>query len=176
MIIREAKESDVLRILEIFNEVLITSTAVYAYEPASLDEQLEWYHHKIDEGFPVYVGVENERVIGYATYGPFRTRPAYKYTIEHSVYVDVHHRNKGYGKALLKFLIENANKSDYKTMVAGIDSANSASIKLHLECGFSYSGMIHNAGYKFKKWLDLAFYQLDLKGPDFPEEKYRRPI
>jgi len=171
MIIREAKESDVLRILEIFNEALIHSTSVYAYEPATLKDQLDWFHHKMDEGYPVYVGVENELVIGYATYGSFRTRPAYKYTIEHSVYVDVHHRNKGYGKVLLKFLIDKATESGYKTMVGGIDSANLASIQLHLECGFSYSGMIHNAGYKFGKWLDLAFYQLDLEGPTSPEEK-----
>jgi phosphinothricin acetyltransferase len=170
MIIREATKHDIPRILEIFNDVLIHSTSVYAYKPATLDEQIEWFNHKIDEGYPVYVGVENEKVIGYATYGPFRTRPAYKYTVEHSVYVDAQYRNRGYGKQMLNKIIDRAKEAGIKTMVAGIDSANLASIKLHLESGFTYSGTIHNAGYKFEKWLDLAFYQLDLNGPQTPEE------
>jgi len=170
MIIREAKESDILRILEIFNHALINSTSVYAYEPATLDDQLSWFRHKIDDAYPVYVGEENGEVIGYCTYGPFRTRPAYKYTVEHSVYVDHRFRNKGYGKALLEKIIDSADQAGYQTMVAGIDSQNTVSIALHLACGFTYSGTIHKAGYKFGKWLDLAFYQKELKGPKNPTE------
>lgn len=170
MIIREACENDVSRILEIFNEALLTSTAIYAYEPATLKEQLEWFHHKLSESYPIYVGEENGEVMGYCTYGPFRTRPAYQYTVEHSVYVDHRFRHRGYGKILLEKIIDSADKAGYKTMVAGIDSLNTVSIALHLACGFTYSGTITKAGYKFGKWLDLAFYQKDLKGPQDPKE------
>lgn len=170
MIIREACEKDVYRILEIFNEAVLNSTSVYAYVPNTYQEQLDWFQHKLSEGFPIYVGEEAGEVIAYASYGPFRVRPAYKYTIEHSVYVDHRYRNRGYGKVLLEKLIDSAEKAEIKTMVAGIDSLNIASIKIHKECGFTHSGTIYKAGYKFEKWLDLTFYQKELSGPKEPKE------
>ena len=171
MIIRQATEKDIPAILDIFNEALLNTTAVYAYKKATLKEQREWYQHKNSEGYPVFIGEDAHGVIGYATYGPFRLRPAYKYTIELSVYVDHRFRNHGYGKQLLIKVIEHATQKGYATMIAGIDSTNQASIALHVACGFHYSGTITKAGYKFGKWLDLAFYQLDLKGPSNPTGK-----
>ena len=110
------------------------------------------------------------KVVAFATFGSFRAWPAYKYTIEHSVYVHADYRNQGFAAKLMKELITIANESGFATLVAGIDAANEGSIKLHEKLGFTYSGVIKKAGYKFGKWLDLAFYQLELNGPKTPTE------
>lgn len=121
-------------------------------------------------GYPILVVEEDNKVIGFATFGPFRDWPAYKYTIEHSIYVNRNCRNKGIGTQLAKELIRVSNEKGFATMVAGIDESNEKSIKLHEKLGFEYSGKINKAGYKFGKWLNLVFYQLELKGPNNPIE------
>jgi L-amino acid N-acyltransferase len=170
MIIRLAEEKDIEGILEIFNEALVNTTAVYSYKPATYEEQLRWYHHKIEESYPVYVAQIEDQIVGYASYGSFRSRPAYKYTIESSIYVDHKYRNHGYGKQLLLRLIEQAELEGYATMIAGIESSNEPSIGLVKACGFFHVGTIRKAGYKFGRWLDLSFYQLELYGPLNPTE------
>jgi len=107
---------------------------------------------------------------GFASYGPFRAFPAYKYSIEHSVYVEKQKRGQGLGKDLLAAVIEAAKKQDYHMMVGGIDSANQASIRLHLKLGFTLCASIKQAGFKFGRWLDLEFYQLVLPTPQQPNE------
>ncbi|GMB08235.1 GNAT family N-acetyltransferase [Thermolongibacillus altinsuensis] len=169
--IRHIQEKDLNNILEIYNDAIINTTAVYDYKPYTMEYIKSWYKQKIEGGYPVLVFEENNKVIGFATFGPFRTRPAYKYTIEHSVYVHKDYRKKGIGTKLLKKLIRIANEQEYATLVAGIDSANEESIKLHERLGFTYSGTIKKAGFKFGKWLDLVFYQLDLNGPEKPTEE-----
>lgn len=109
-------------------------------------------------------------VAGYATYGSFRAYPAYQYTVEHSVYVHKNHYKKGIATKLMHVLINHATVHEVKTMVAGIDKENEASIVIHEKLGFTYSGTIRNAYYKFNRWLDLVFYQLDLQGPENPRE------
>jgi L-amino acid N-acyltransferase len=104
-------------------------------------------------------------VVGFATFGHFRAWPAYKYSIENSVYVDKEYRKKGIGTSLMKELIAIANESEYMTLIAGIDEANEESIAMHKNFGFVHSGTIRKAGFKFNKWLNLAFYQLELNGP-----------
>ena len=170
MIIRLANEKDIPSILTIFNEALIHTTAVYSYVPATLDEQLEWYHHKVEAGIPVYVAEDELGLLGYVTYGPFRTRPAYKYTVELSIYVDQRARNQGVGKAMMVKTLEVCEAKELKTLICGIDSENKASIALCMKFGFTHSGTLTKVGYKFEHWLDLAFYQLELKGPQQPEE------
>ena len=109
-------------------------------------------------------------LLGFATYGQFRLRPAYKYTVEHSVYVRHDKHGHGIGKVLLKEIIKKAEEQDYHVLIGGIDASNTVSILLHEKEGFEFCGLIKQAGYKFGKWLDLAFYQLILKTPEFPEE------
>lgn len=169
--IREATEKDLMDILEIYNDAILNTTAIYDYTPHNFEERVKWYEKKKQDGYPLLVFEENEKVVGFATYGSFRAYPAFKYTIEHSVYVHKDYRNAGIGKILLEELIELANKDEYATMVACIDSLNEGSIKIHEKFGFKYSGTITKAGYKFGKWLDLVFYQLDLKGPEAPVER-----
>ena len=105
---------------------------------------------------------------GFASYGVFRDRPAYKYSVEHSVYVHQDHRRKGLGKLLMERLIDAAREQDVHVMVGGIDATNAVSIALHEQLGFVHAGTIRQAGFKFGRWLDLAFYQLTLQTPRDP--------
>ncbi|MCB2292139.1 N-acetyltransferase family protein [Clostridium algoriphilum] len=166
--IREAVENDLGNILEIFNDAIINTTAIYDYKAHTIDDRKQWYKKKKEEGYPILVVEENNKVIGFATYGPFRAWPAYKYTVEHSIYVDGKYRNKGTGTLLAKELIRITNEREYATMVAGIDESNKKSIQLHEKLGFKYTGRIDKAGFKFGKWLNLVFYQLELEGPKNP--------
>lgn len=168
--IREAMEKDLGDILEIYNDAIMNTTAVYDYKAQKLDDRKQWYEKKKYEGYPILVFEYNDKAVGFATFGPFRPWPAYKYTVEHSVYVDFKYRNIGIGSALVKEIIRIVDEREYATLVAGIDGDNEKSIRIHEKLGFRYSGTINKAGYKFGKWLNLAFYQLDLKGPEKPIE------
>lgn len=168
--IREATEKDLKDILEIYNDAILNTTAIYAYKVHTLDDRTQWYEKKKQAGYPLLVFEENNKAVAFATFGPFRAWPAYKYTIEHSVYVHKDYRNLGIATKLMKEIIKIANEREYATLVAGIDAANESSIKLHEKMGFKFSGIIKKAGYKFGKWLDLAFYQLELTGPKKPLE------
>lgn len=158
-------------ILEILNEQIRTSTAVYEYVPRTPDSMVSWFKAKEAKQFPV-IGVEDESgaLMGFATYGVFRERPAYKYTVEHSVYVHQDHRGKGLGRVLMERLIEAAKAQELHVMVGGIDATNAVSIALHEQLGFVHAGTIRESGYKFGGWLDLAFYQLTLQTPRHPQD------
>jgi phosphinothricin acetyltransferase len=156
-------------ILAILNDAIVTSTALFDYQPRELTSMVEWFRAKDLKRFPVLGAVAEDGTLqGFATYGSFRNWPAYKYTIEHSVYVHRDHRRRGVARALMERLIAMAEQQDYHVMVGGIDSANAASIALHLELGFVLAGTIRHAGFKFGRWLDLNFYELRLRTPAQP--------
>lgn len=158
-------------ILDILNEQIRTSTAVYEYVPRSPESMVTWFKAKDARQYPV-IGVEDEQgtLMGFATYGVFRERPAYKYTVEHSVYVHEDHRGKGLGLTLMERLIEAARAQDLHVMVGGIDATNTISIAMHEKLGFVHAGTIRESGFKFGQWLDLAFYQLTLRTPLAPTD------
>jgi phosphinothricin acetyltransferase len=158
-------------ILAILNDAIVNSTALYEYRPLALESMEPWFRAKIEADLPV-LGMESGagELMGFATYGSFRTRPAYKYTVEHSVYVKAEHRGKGVGGALMRELIRVAIEQDRHVMIGGIDAENASSIAFHRGLGFEHAGTIRQAGYKFGRWLDLAFYQLILPTPDTPVE------
>jgi phosphinothricin acetyltransferase len=158
-------------ILDIFNDAISNTTSVYYYKPHTIEDMLPWYEEKVRDGFPVLVFEENNHVIGFAAFGPFRDRPAYKYTVEHSVYVHKDHRGKGVGTRLMMDLIKIASEREYATMVAGIDSGNEVSRAMHENLGFTNCGTVKRVGYKFGKWLDVTFYQYGLRGPTTPKEE-----
>ncbi|WP_312884259.1 GNAT family N-acetyltransferase [Clostridium psychrophilum] len=166
--IREAVGNDLIDILGIYNDAILNTTAIYDYNAHTLNDRKQWYEKKKQDGYPILVVEENNKVIGFATYGPFRDWPAYKYTVEHSIYVNNNCRNKGTGTKLIKELIKIINEKEYATMVAGIDESNEKSVRMHKKLGFKYAGKIDKAGFKFGKWLNLVFYQLELKGPKNP--------
>jgi phosphinothricin acetyltransferase len=156
-------------ILAILNEAIENSTALYDYRartPAMMDA---WFDAKQQAHYPV-IGVIDQtgQLLGFGSYGPFRAWPAYKYTIEHSLYVERSHRGKGIGKLLLAELIASATRHDHHTLIGGIDAQNAASIALHRRLGFEQCAHIRQAGFKFNRWLDLLFYQLLLKTPAYP--------
>jgi phosphinothricin acetyltransferase len=162
-----ARHSDA--ILAILNDAIANSTALYDYKPRTPANMASWFEAKAQKQYPV-IGIENSAgdLLGFASYGPFRAWPAYKYTVEHSVYVDARFRGQGVGRKLLEAIIAAAERQEYHVMVGGIDAANAVSIRLHESFGFTACGIVRQAGFKFGRWLDLAFYQLILDTPAAP--------
>lgn len=156
-------------ILDILNDAIVNSTALYDYEPRSLESMAQWFEAKQQGNFPVLGAVNGDGVLlGFASYGTFRAWPAFKYSVEHSVYVHRHHRGQGVGTALMQQLIATAMEQQYHTLIGGIDIDNPGSIALHKKLGFVHAGTIQQAGFKFNRWLDLAFYQRLLTTPNHP--------
>jgi len=155
--------------LAIINEAIANSTALYDYNartPAMMDA---WYDTKQKSGYPVIGVVDDaDELLGFGSYGSFRAWPAYKYSIEHSLYVERRHRGQGIGRMLLAELIASATRQDYHMLIGGIDADNAASIALHRRLGFEQCAHIRQAGFKFDRWLDLTFFQLLLNAPAHP--------
>jgi phosphinothricin acetyltransferase len=158
-------------ILDIFNDAIITSTALYDYKPRTLETMAVWFDLKDKTKHPV-IGVESDEgvLMGFATYGIFRDKPAFKYSVEHSVYVAPKFRGKGVGRFLLKELIEIAKFNGLHMMIGAIDASNQVSVHMHKSMGFEHCGTIKQTGFKFGKWLDLDFYQLILPSPANPTD------
>jgi phosphinothricin acetyltransferase len=154
------------QILSIFNEAIVNSTALYDYKPRTAEMMQAWFEAKAKGNFPV-IGVQGDggELMGFASFGSFRAWPAYKYSVEHSVYVDARFRRRGVGRRLLEKIIEAARVQDYHVLIGAIDAANKPSLALHERLGFTHCGTIRQAGFKFGRWLDLSFYQLILATP-----------
>ncbi|MFT5818907.1 MAG: L-amino acid N-acyltransferase YncA [Crocinitomix sp.] len=161
--IRPATLADLNTILVIFNHAIDHTTAVYSYDPYTPAMMVEWFEEKKENNLPVYVSTAGDEITGFVTYGKFRMRPAYQYTVEHSIYVHHNHRRKGIAKALMPFIIEIAKQNKIHTLIGGIDAENEGSILFHEQFGFNKVAHIKEAGYKFDRWLDLVFMQLILK-------------
>jgi phosphinothricin acetyltransferase len=156
-------------ILAIFNEAIETSTALYDYQPRAPASMVGWFDAKRAGAFPV-IGVEDTAgtLLAFGSWGTFRGWPAYKYTVEHSVYVHRDHRGRGLGRVVLQALIAAARERDLHAMIGGIDATNAGSIALHERLGFVHVGTLPQVGFKFGRWLDLSFYQLLLDTPAHP--------
>jgi L-amino acid N-acyltransferase YncA len=161
--IRQATEKDLDAILEIVNYNILNTTAIYDYEPRTLIQQKAIFDDKVKAGFPLIIIEMNNDITGFGTYGTFRFKEGYKFTVEHSVYVSIHYQGKGLGKLLLAALIELAQKQKLHTMIAVIDAENQNSVEFHKQFGFETVGVIKESAYKFDKWLDTVFMQLILK-------------
>lgn len=170
IIIRPAAEADLPQLLDIYNHVILNTTAVYQYTPQTLEMRRTWYDAKQKDGHPVFAAEEGGKIVGFSSYGPFRAWAAYKYTVENSVYVSEDKRGKGIGKLLLQPLIEAAGRQGLHAIIAGIDASNASSIRLHQSFGFEEVAHFRQVGYKFGRWLDLKFLQLLLEGPSHPLE------
>jgi len=155
-------------ILDIYNDAIVNTTALYDYKTRTLESMVAWFNEKTAGNYPVIGAEAAGTLLGFATYGMWRVRPAYKYTVEHSLYVRKDHRGKGLGDALLTAIVDAAKRQHYHVLVGGIDAENAASIKLHLKHGFAHSGTVTQSGFKFGRWLDVAFYQLTLPTPVDP--------
>jgi len=156
-------------ILAIFNEAIAHSTAIYEFAPFEEAYMDRWFATKAQGHYPV-IGLENEAgdLLGFASYGKFRDRPSYKYTVEHSIYIEKRFRGQGHGRVLLEAVVAAAMKQDYHVMIGGIDASNEGSIRFHERMGFTHCGTMKQVGFKFGRWLDLAFYQKILATPASP--------
>lgn len=162
MQIRDAKESDAAAIAEIYNEAVQNSTAVWNDITVDAKNRAAWILEKKQQGFPLIVATENDKVLGYATYGKFRPFDGYEKTVEHSIYIHKDSRRNGAGKILLTELILRAQKQRKHIIVAAIESSNIASIKLHEKLGFQHVGIFKEVGVKFGTMLDLTCLQLNI--------------
>ena len=138
-------------ILAIFNEAIAHSTALYEYQPRTLQTMATWFATKQAGGFPVIGAFDPAgELLGFASWGSFRAFPAFKYTVEHSVYVRHDQRGRGIGEQLLRELLRLAEASDrVHALIAGIDMQNSGSIALHEKLGFRPVGVLPQVGFKF---------------------------
>lgn len=157
--IRPAEITDIESILDIVNYEIANTTVIYDYQERTLDEQLAWFAEKIDQKFPVIVAIKDQKVVGFGTYGYFRTKAAYHKTIEHSIYISKDYRGFGIGQLLMERLIELAVSGGFHVMVGVIDASNIGSVEFHERFGFSVAGKFKEVGFKFDQWLDILFMQ-----------------
>lgn len=157
---RLATVEDSEAIRAIYNKEVTGSTVTFDLVPRTADEQLVW----IDEhsgAWPAVVAVDQSgRVAGFGSLSPYRTRPAYRTTVEDSVYVDESSRGQGVGKGLLQELVRLAGAHGFHTVIARIVGGHEASIGLHKACGFEVVGVEREVGRKFGRWLDVVLMQL----------------
>ena len=161
--LRSYQTEDTQAILDIINYNILNSTALYDYNIRSYEQQKALLDDKITKNFPVIVAELDEKVVGFGMYGEFRFREAYKFTVEHSVYVNEEFHGKGIGKLLLQELKKKKKKQKLHTMIAVIDAENQGSVAFHEQFGFKTVGVIKESGYKFDRWLDSVFMQLILE-------------
>lgn len=161
--LRNYKTEDTQAILDILNYNILHSTALYDYNVRTYEVQLAMLEDKVKKGFPIIIAEVNGAVAGFGMYGEFRFKEAYKFTVEHSVYVNNDFQGKGIGKLLLKELIAAAKEQGIHTMIAVIDSENQSSVDFHEKFGFETVGFIKESGWKFERWLHSVFMQLILK-------------
>jgi len=164
MTIRDAVEDDFAAITEVYNDVLLTSTAIYSDQPATVAERIAWWRSRTAQDYPTLVAVEGDAVIGFSSFGDFRSWPGYRYTVEHSVHVHASFRGRGVGSGLLKALIPRAAALGKHVMIGGIDADNAASLKFHERLGFERVAHFKEVGFKFGRYLDLVFVQFPLDG------------
>jgi L-amino acid N-acyltransferase YncA len=159
MNVRDASDDDLPEILEIHNDAVANTTAIWSVHPVDLDDRRALLAQRRERGFPFLVAAEAGRVMGYASFGDFRPHDGYVLTVEHSIYVSRHHRRRGIAARLLPALIERATALGKHAMIGGIDASNDASIRLHEAFGFTRVGLLPEVGYKFDRYLDLLFMQ-----------------
>ena len=163
--IRPATPADVPAITRIYAHAVAQGTASFELEPPDEAEMSRRLRALLDGGFPYLAATLDGALVGYAYAGPYRARPAYRFSVEDSIYVDAQIQRRGVGRLLLAQLIEQSEQRGFRQMVAVIgDSSQLSSIELHRAAGFRFVGNIENVGYKFERWLDSVIMQRAL-GP-----------
>jgi L-amino acid N-acyltransferase YncA len=161
--IRPATEADLPAITAIYEYAVLHGTATFELIPPDLAEMRRRYDALITGGFPYLVASLDGRVVGYTYAGAYRPRPAYRFTVENSIYLDPAIHRRGIGLKLMQRLIEDCTARGHRQMIAVIgDSANAGSLGVHTKCGFQMIGTHPNVGLKFGRWLDIVMMQLPL--------------
>lgn len=160
--VRNALDEDLPAMLEIYNEIILNTMAVWHEQPHTLAMREEWFLLKKQQGFPVLVAESNGLILGFCTIATFRPWSGFRFTVENSVYVRAESRGQGVAKLLLPPLIAAAKELNIHAMVAGIEATNEASIAVHEKFGFIEVAHFKEVGYKFGRWMDLKFLELIL--------------
>ncbi len=158
--IRPAVAADLPFVTGIYEQAVLYGTATFELTPPDLAEMTRRFGVLMDGGFPYLVATLEGQVIGYAYAGAYRPRPAYRFTVENSVYLQPAIHRRGIGLQLLQRLIGESEARGYRQMIAVIgDSANAGSIGVHTRCGFQMIGTHPDVGFKFGRWLDTVMMQ-----------------
>ena len=165
--VRPVRDVDISSIAAIYRHAVLHGFASFEVEAPDEAEMTRRMRAVVDAGFPYLVAEKDGRVLGYAYAGAYRPRPAYRNSVENSVYVSSDAHRLGVGKTLLAELIDIATAKGFRQMIAVIgDSGNAGSIGLHRALGFTYCGVIHAVGYKHGRWLDSVIMQRGLGAGD----------
>lgn len=166
ILIRDAEERDIPAIAAIYGESVLTGTASYELEPPGTDEMRRRWRELAAKGFPYLVAERDGEVLGYAYSGPYRPRPAYRFSVEDSIYLSPKAQGRGIGRALLAELIARCEALGFRQMIAvvGGGTEHPASVRLHERLGFRPIGVIEGSGFKHGRWLDTVLMQRPL-GP-----------
>ncbi len=166
--VRDMIPADLPATLDIYNELIESSTVAWTERPQTLDERRAWFAEQRRRGFPTLVAVDGPEVVGMTSYGDFRDSvhwPGYRFTAEHSIHVRDDRRRDGIGRFLMHELIARARRNNIHALVAGIDSDNIDSIRFHEQLGFVEVAWMPEIGHKFGRWLDLVLMQRLLEVP-----------
>lgn len=173
MEIRAAVAEDFGGITEIYNSIVLTSTAVYNDAASTVEERIAWWRARTERGFPVIVAADQERVLGYGSFGEFRPFHGYRFTVEGTIHIREGVRGQGLGRQLLNELLDRARALGMHTIIAGVDSENEASLRFLETAGFVRAAEIREVGYKFGRYLNLVFLQYWLHTPAEPPKPAR---
>jgi L-amino acid N-acyltransferase YncA len=160
--VRDAVPADLPATLDIYNELIESTTVAWTERPQTLDERRAWFAEQCRRGFPSLVAVDNREIVGMTSYGDFRDSihwPGYRFTAELSIHIRDDFRRRGIGVLLMHELISRARRNDIHALVAGIDSGNIDSIRFHERLGFVEVARMPETGYKFGRRLDLVLLQ-----------------
>jgi L-amino acid N-acyltransferase YncA len=162
MRIRPAEPRDIDDLLEIRNDAILNSTALWTDEPVDRAEREAWFRRAAEEGDPILVAEVDGAMAGYGTYGPWRRMSGYRFSVEDSVYVRDAHQGRGIGRALVEALVAHARAAGKRAVFADIEAGNTGSIRLHERLGFRRVGLLPGIGWKYGRPLDLAILHLSL--------------
>jgi len=167
ILIRDSRADDLPMIHSIYAEQVLHGSASFEEIPPTLDEMADRRAAILAKRFPYLVATVDGAFAGYAYASHYRTRSAYRHSVENSVYVEESHRGQGVGKRLLLAIIAMCEERGYRTMIGIVgDSANLGSVQLHISCGFKRVGTLERVGYKHERWLDTVILQRTLDPSD----------
>jgi L-amino acid N-acyltransferase YncA len=161
--IRAGAQPDIAAVTEIYAHHVLHAAATFEVEPPDAAEMARRWRNVVEGGYPYLVAEQDGRIAGYAYASAYRSRPAYRYTVENSVYVRAGCERRGIGRALMQALLDQCERGDFRQVIAVIgDSANAASIGLHRQLGFRMVGTLQAAGFKFGRSVDVVLMQRPL--------------